>query len=80
MRRINRSLQVVAREDLRPERFYWRRKWLRVLSIVDEWREVGDWWRGEGERRAFTVLADNGGVYELCCDEREAWRLTKIFD
>ncbi|MGE5587347.1 MAG: DUF6504 family protein [Clostridia bacterium] len=80
MRRVNRSLQVVVREDRRPERFYWRRKWLRVLSIVDEWREVGDWWQGEGERRVFAVLADNGGVYELCCDEREAWRLTKIFD
>ncbi|MGE5573855.1 MAG: DUF6504 family protein [Bacteroidota bacterium] len=51
-----------------------------MLSVVDEWREVGDWWQGEEERRVFAVLADNGGVYELCCDEHDAWQLTKIFD
>lgn len=69
------------RRDRRPERFYWNQKWLRVISIVDEWCETGEWWRGEGERHVFTVLTDNHGLYELCCDGHgDAWRLTKIFD
>jgi len=47
---------------------------------MDEWYEVGDWWDGVGEEKFYVVLADNGGIYELCCDDRGAWRLMRIFD
>lgn len=80
MRKVMKPVQVVIQGNRHPERFYWRRRWLRVLAVVDEWREIGAWWDGEGEKRFVSVLADNGGLYELCCDERKEWRLTRISD
>ncbi len=51
-----------------------------MLSIVEEWREMGNWWDGGGEARFFVVLTDDRGLYELRCDDRDSWRLTRIFD
>lgn len=53
-----------------------------MISVIDEWREIGNWWDGRSETRFFVVLVDNGGIYELSCDcdEHEAWHLTRIFD
>ena len=50
-------------------------------SVQECWRLVGAWWDGEGEQTFFRVLADTGGIFELCYDHiRRVWRLKRIED
>jgi hypothetical protein len=51
-----------------------------VVSVIDEWREVNNWWDSGGEVYFYLVSADNSGVYELCRNESGAWYLTGVLD
>jgi hypothetical protein len=51
-----------------------------VVSVIDEWREMNNWWDSGEEMHFYVVLADNSGVYELCRNERGIWYLIGIFD
>jgi hypothetical protein len=80
MRRVKESLHVIAEDNQNPKMFYRRGNWLQVVSVIDEWREMNNWWDSGGEMHFYVVLADNSGVYELCRNERGIWYLIGIFD
>ncbi|HEY8552294.1 MAG TPA: DUF6504 family protein [Thermaerobacter sp.] len=77
---IGKPVPVETDDHGRPCRFFWRR-WHRVTCVLDEWREAGAWWDGEGERWVVRLLTEEGGVFEL---ERGAgssrWVLYKVYD
>jgi hypothetical protein len=64
-----------------PATFRWRGKLYRVSAVQECWRLVGKWWDGEGERTFFRVLAESGGVFEICYDHgRQNWMLERVED
>ncbi|GAB6875957.1 hypothetical protein JCM13210_06830 [Thermaerobacter litoralis] len=77
---VGKPVPVETDASGRPCRFFWRR-WHRVKDVLDEWREAGAWWDGEGERLVVRLLTDDGAVFEL---ERLAgsdrWVLYKVYD
>ncbi len=80
MRRVKKSLRVIAENSNSPKRFYWRGNWLQVVSVIDKWCEINNWWDDRGELHFYVVLAHNFGVYELCLNEHGIWYLTRVFD
>ena len=64
-----------------PSRFVWREREYRVAQVQECWRLTGAWWDGEGEYTFFRVLAQEGGVYELCYSHKgDAWTLSVVED
>lgn len=52
-----------------------------VVHLVEEWHEMGEWWRGEGEKAVYRVADDQGGLFELLFDRRtSSWSLEKVYD
>jgi hypothetical protein len=77
-RLINRPVRVVERAGV-PLRFRYHGEH-EVVDVVEEWRETGEWWRGEGERRVLRLRTRDGGFFELLFDRREGWILTRAYD
>ncbi len=64
-----------------PVRFSWRGRWRGIRQVIDSWREMGCWWKGEGEKVFFRVEADNGGIYEIYYEpSSKNWRLYRLYD
>lgn len=83
MRRVKESLHVVTEDNQSPKMFYRGGNWLHVVSVIDEWREINNWWDSGGlggEMHFYVVLTGNSGVYQLCRDERGNWYLVGVFD
>ncbi|MBE3598967.1 MAG: hypothetical protein IMX02_09310 [Limnochordaceae bacterium] len=58
----------------------WRGRTLAVRECLDEWRETGRWWAGEGEKHFVRVVTDLG-IYELGYEFATGeWRVYRIFD
>ena len=81
MRRVKESLHVIADGNQNPKMFYRGGNWFHVVSVIDGWREIHNWWDYGGETYFYIVSAHNFGVYELCRNEKSSiWYLTGIFD
>ena len=64
-----------------PAAFRWRGTFYRVAAVQEQWRFVGAWWDGEGERTFFRVLAEDGGIFELSYDHlKHIWQLARVED
>jgi len=51
------------------------------VHLVEEWHEVGEWWRGDGEKDVYRVADGAGGLFELLFDRRtSSWSLEKVYD
>ena len=73
MRRVKESLHVVTEDDQSPKMFTGG-NWLHVVSVIDEWREINNWWDLGGlggEMHFYVVLASNYG-YTSCVVMSEA--------
>ncbi|OPZ63031.1 MAG: hypothetical protein BWY85_01886 [Firmicutes bacterium ADurb.Bin506] len=80
-RKIGRRIEVEESAPGRPGKFYWSGRWNRVSSVIDSWRECGEWWNGADEQDYFLVSADPGtGCYELCRAGQSEWELSRIID
>lgn len=63
----------------RPQSFYFK-KLYRIERVVEHWREIGEWWRGEQEIIVFIVVADHSFCelhYQPAADN---WILYRIDD
>lgn len=77
----SRGISVTLGKNNIPRTFTWRKRDYRVSELQECWRYVGAWWDGEGEMTYFRVLADSGGIYELCYDHaRDRWLLNVVQD
>ena len=67
--------------DALPRRFVWRGREYPIHSIGGEWRVLGRWWEGEGERRYLRVVTPNGLAMDLCEDVATGhWMLHELQD
>jgi hypothetical protein len=61
---------------IRPLRFRWRRRVVRVRRITGEWTRR----EGVGTVRYFSVLADNGDYFELALEvAQHQWRVCRVW-
>jgi hypothetical protein len=76
---LNRTV-VVETEGGVPKRF--RHGGVQeVRRVLESWLEVGEWWEGAEEIRAYRVETAGHGVFELVHRERQGtWLLTRVYD
>ncbi len=83
---INEPIQISRKPSLFnhrlvPDRFTWRGKDYRVNQIGGEWRVLGRWGQGEGERRYVRAITSQGLAMDLCHDTGTgAWFLHALQD
>lgn len=64
-----------------PQDFTWRGRSYRVDALGGEWRTLGRWWEGEGERRYVRALTSRGQTLDLCLDGRTGqWSVYEVQD
>lgn len=63
-----RSIEELWMTPHGPKAFRFRHAVWQVRSILDSWRDVGQWWRQEPELWFWRVEVQNGGIYELAWD------------
>lgn len=78
---IDEPIAITTNANGLPSYFAWRNHRHHVSNVLEEWRDTGCWWDGEGEK-AFYLLQDaDGGVYELYHDfSLKQWRLYRVLD
>lgn len=77
---LNRPVQVFKHNRL-PFKIIWSEREAFVTKIIDYWKDIGDWWQGEGEKDFFRLYLDNGTLCEIYYDYQEdIWQLYKIYD
>lgn len=76
---VERQIQVKTDSSGDPESFLWKDRWIDILTVVERWKEVGSWWRGEEETCFYLVLSEDLGLYELSISE-DIWKLTRVYD
>lgn len=76
-----RKAGVQTCEHTIPCRFTWRGKNYRIETIGGEWRTLGRWWEGEGERRYLRAVMPGGLTMDLCQDMKTGnWMLHELQD
>ncbi len=78
---IGEPIRVQQNEDSMITDFTWRKRFYRVVEIIDWWREPSDWWNGKSMRLFVRVNARNSstGTYELYRMGKE-WFLSRVLD
>jgi len=77
---LRRSPSLFDRNHI-PTQFTWRGRDYRVQAIGGEWRILGRWWDGEGERHYFRAITPQGLAMDLCHDMQSgAWTLYELQD
>lgn len=80
-RLVNQPITVVTDDNSLPSRFVWRQRWHNNAGVLEEWRDTGCWWEGEGEKAFYLLQTDNGGTYELYFDfKANCWYLYRVLD
>jgi len=75
-----RKVSVWLREGV-PQAFRSREQTVIVTSILDCWRESGEWWNLTPEIWVWRVQCDNQGIYELACHPlQNQWWIARIYD
>lgn len=78
-RLVHRSIEVECGDDGGPRRFRDGSQVYSVVEVIDDWREMGAWWRGHGERSVWRVLTEDDYVFEIECRAGQ-WRLYRVWD
>lgn len=76
---MRRSVAVLRWNGDLPLSFVYEGEEHQVRWIIDEWWEMGDWWRAERDRRMVRVWTDRGACMDLEGDAG-AWRVYRIWD
>lgn len=64
-----------------PRQFIWRGRQYQVEAVGGEWRMLGRWWEGEGERRFVRALTGRGLAMDLCQDlSTGQWMVYEVQD
>jgi hypothetical protein len=83
---IHEPITVSSQQELfdsqtLPRRFTWRGRSFEIAEVGGEWRELGRWWEGEGERRTIRAITTRGVTMDLCQDLRTGlWTLAEVQD
>lgn len=64
-----------------PARILWRGRWFKVARVLDVWKDVGQWWAGEGEKIFFRLELAAGVVGEVYYEAAaRRWCWYKVYD
>ena len=78
---VDQPVLVVTDKKSIPSRFFWYKRWLNVLNILEQWKDTGRWWDGESEKIFYRLQVKEGGIYEIFSDiALNQWRLYKVYD
>lgn len=79
---VNRPVQVTRVDDRGRPLSYVDTEGCehQITDYIDEWREMGDWVRGEGERVMYRVLTNDMFVVELEHRWDGVWLVYRVFD
>ncbi|WAH38631.1 hypothetical protein [Alicyclobacillus dauci] len=79
---VNRPIHVNRIDDEGRPLSYTDAKGIehRIRDYLDQWREMGDWIRGEGERVMYRVLTADMAMVELEHRWDDAWIVYRVFD
>jgi hypothetical protein len=69
-------------EVVRPRAGRCSRRRMRVLKVLERWREVKEWWDGDRckDRFIFRVLLSGGVVVDLAREKSGGWLLVGVVD
>ncbi len=78
MKLINKPVPVKSSNG-NPVLFSFRGSEFKVQDILDLWKDVGEWWNGEGEKAFYRVSLVGHGLAEVYYDEKEMkWYLYSL--
>ncbi|KUO51615.1 MAG: hypothetical protein APF76_13290 [Desulfitibacter sp. BRH_c19] len=64
-----------------PISFIWRQEKYETLQIIEQWKDIGSWWLGEGEKIFYRLETLDKGLWEIFYDIKEKkWFLYKSYD
>lgn len=65
-----------------PHKVFLNGEWLRVADIIDRWKDVGEWWRGETEKYFWRLQLELGQIVEIYqeLNKMGTWRFYKMWD
>jgi hypothetical protein len=70
-----------SQKDAVPTAFTWRGREYSIEALGGEWRELGRWWEGEGERRYIRAITSRGPAMDLCQDMKTGqWMVYEVQD
>ncbi|MGB9868123.1 MAG: DUF6504 family protein [Bacillota bacterium] len=67
-------------EGMIPESFSWKGKQYRIVRIVEEWCDTGEWWKGETEKKFYRVETDWSMVEIFYDTGTKSWGIYRIYD
>lgn len=77
-RLVNRPIQVIVRNGI-PDIVVDADSSSRIIEVIDEWREMGNWIQGEPEHHVWRVVTDNNAIMDI--EEVETkWSIYRILD
>jgi hypothetical protein len=76
---VRRRISIESWRGEDPETFRDGDVLRQVEDWIDAWREMGNWWEGEGPRRIVRVVTVDGQVFDLECADDEWW-IYKVWD
>lgn len=79
-RLINKRIDVRATSFGVPVGLAWGNREIEIEAVVEEWKQVGRWWRGEQGSRYLIVISRDKDTYELCETGAGKWKLIRIYD
>lgn len=72
---------IVQIKDGLPFSFVWRQEKYETLHIIEQWKDIGSWWLGEGEKTFYRLETLDKGLWEIFYDIKEKkWFLYKSYD
>jgi hypothetical protein len=61
--------------------FRWRGRTYSVVDTGGNWRLLGRWWEGDGERRFVRVATSAGKTFDLCrYESTDQWHVYRVWD
>ncbi|WP_169794002.1 DUF6504 family protein [Alicyclobacillus acidiphilus] len=76
---VQRPVAVYRWNGMEPEAFRDHDTEYVIVDVLDRWREMGNWWQGEGERLMMRVWTSANDLLDLEGESGE-WRIYKIWD
>ena len=79
-RLVQGVLQVVEGDERQPLKVYWQGSWMRVLTVLERWYDVGKWWKVRLPSYSSGTVGGKPGLGVVSQSEQESWNLYKIYD
>lgn len=78
---VRAKVKVAVNSEGSPQSFIWQNRRYHIHTIIDAWKEIGEWWDNATPRTVYRALTASQGVYELhLLHNTGTWVLYRIDD